>query len=55
MTYAFTGTVIAVDREAILFDAVHKNFMFNDVAKTSRFWIPKSNILFIEYAPPEPK
>ena len=47
MTTAFTGTVIAVDREAILFDAVYVNITFNGVPKTERLWIPKSNILLI--------
>jgi hypothetical protein len=51
-TVAFRGTMIAVDREAILFDAVHENITFNGVPKTSRFWIPKNNILLIEYEPP---
>ena len=37
-TVAFHGTLIAANREAILFEANSK-----------RFWIPKSSILLIEY------
>ena len=47
MTVAFRGTVVAVGREAILFDAVYGNITSNGVPKTERFWIPKSNILLI--------
>jgi len=43
---------IAVDHEAILFEAVHENITFNGVPKPERFWIPKNSILLIQYDPP---
>jgi len=48
-TVAFTGTIIAVGHEAIIFEAVYQNIILNGVPKTERFWIPKSNILFIQF------
>jgi len=48
-TYAFTGTIIAVDHEAVLFEAIYEKITFNGVPKTERFWIPKSNILLIKF------
>ena len=45
-TVAFTGTLIAMNREAILV-IVEPNP--NDVGLVRQFWIPKSSILLIEY------
>jgi len=49
MTVSFRGTVVAVVHEAILFEAVYENITYNGVSKTERFWIPKNNILLIQF------
>jgi len=48
---AIHGELVAVSREAILLDQVDENYIFNGTPKMKRFWIPKNNILSIEYEP----
>jgi len=43
------GTLIAVDREAILLEADNMIHFIDGVPQKKQLWIPKSNILLIEY------
>ena len=46
-TISITGTLIAVNHEAILLEQVDNHHTVNDVPQLKRLWIPKNNILLV--------